>query len=88
MGEGQHIRLYCISITGRTSRCRFEYAVRLAETTFFYGADNTAEQPLNCILTPYHGFDVTASYIIVYSSKAKGAVTGLLDTLGLVYTEQ
>ena len=54
-------RLYCLSITGRISRCRFEYAVWLAETTFFYGADSTAEQPLNCILTPYHQFDVTAS---------------------------
>ena len=61
MGEEQRIRLYCASITGRISRCRFECAVWLAETTFFYGADNTAEQPLNCILTPYHEFDVTAS---------------------------
>ena len=61
MGEGQRIRLYCVLITGWLSHCRFEYALWLAETTFFYGADNTAEQPLNCILTPYHEFDVTAS---------------------------
>ena len=27
MGEGQRIRLYCVSITGQISRCRFEYAV-------------------------------------------------------------
>ena len=61
MGEGERIRLYCVLITGRISRSRFEYAVWLAETTFFYGADNTAEQPLNCITTQYHEFDVTAS---------------------------
>ena len=63
MGEGQRMRLYCISITGRISRCRFEYAVWLAETTFFYGGDNTAEQALNSILTPYNEFDVTASFL-------------------------
>ena len=64
MGDGQRIRLYCIiSITERILRCRLEYAVWLAETTFFYGADNTTEQLLNCILTPYHELDVTAGFL-------------------------
>ena len=79
----EHTAVLYILTNGRISRCRFEYAVWLAETTFFYGADNTAERPLNCILTPYHEFDVTASCLF---SKAKGTITGLLDTLGLVYT--
>ena len=69
MGEGQHIRLYCTSITERISRCRFEYAVWLAETTFFYGMDTAAEQPLNCILTPYHEFNVTASFLFQQSQR-------------------
>ena len=87
VGEGQRIRLYCIyiSITGRISRCRFEYAVWLAETTFFYGADNTAEQPLIVFLRHIMN---SMWQPAVYSSTAKGAITGLLDTLGLVYTVQ
>ena len=81
MGGGLYI-----SITERICRCRLECAVWLAETSFFYGADDTAEQPLTCILTPHHEFNVTV--IFFYSSKAKGAITGSLDTLGLVYTVQ
>ena len=51
-----------IAITEQIFRCHLEYAVWLAETKFFYGMDSTAEQPLNCILTPYHEFDMTASF--------------------------
>ena len=46
-----------------------EYAVWLAETMCFYGADNTAEQLLNCILTPYHELDVTAGFFLFQRSQ-------------------
>ena len=64
-----HTAALYIWITGRISRCRFEYALWLGETTFFYGADNTAEQPLNCILRPYHKFDMTASCLFQQSQR-------------------
>ena len=52
-----------VLITEWISRCRLEYAVWLAETTFFYGTDNAAEQPLKYFLVPYHEFDVTAGFL-------------------------
>ena len=70
MGEGQRICLYCILMNERISRCRLEHAVWLAETTFFYVRDNTAEQPLNCILTPDNKVDVTAHFFTL--AKPKG----------------
>ena len=72
MGDGHsaHTAVLYISITERILHCRLEYAVWLAETTLFSGTDNTAEQPLNCILMPHHEFDVTASFFIL--AKPKG----------------